>query len=275
MIELPESHTLAAQLRARVVGRRVVRCEAARTPHKLAWYTGDPADYARDMADAPITEAVALGGLVRLGVGERFLTLSDGVLLRYLGPGERRPERHQLLLELDDESALVCRVQMYGGITFFREAQNDNPYYWAAHDAVSPLTSAFDAAHFARLLAGCDPKKISVKAFLATQQRIPGVGNGVLQDILLRAKLHPKRRMGTLDDAALAALYQSLKDTLLEMTSKGGRDTERDLYGCTGGYATLLNSKTCGRPCPVCGAAIEKGAYLGGNVYYCPQCQPR
>jgi len=26
--------------------------------------------------------------------------------------------------------------------------------------------------------------------------------------------------------------------------------------------------------CPVCGAAIVRQAYLGGNVYFCPVCQP-
>lgn|GEM_PF-2077218 len=30
------------------------------------------------------------------------------------------------------------------------------------------------------------------KAFLATEQRIPGLGNGVLQDILWTARIHPK-----------------------------------------------------------------------------------
>lgn len=35
----------------------------------------------------------------------------------------------------------------------------------------------------------------------------------------------------------------------------------------------VLDSKTVGRPCPRCGTPIEKAAYLGGAVYYCPQCQ--
>jgi formamidopyrimidine-DNA glycosylase len=26
-------------------------------------------------------------------------------------------------------------------------------------------------------------------------------------------------------------------------------------------------------PCPVCGTAIVKEAYLGGSIYYCKKCQ--
>ncbi|MCQ4762422.1 hypothetical protein NE555_17590, partial [Alistipes onderdonkii] len=41
----------------------------------------------------------------------------------------------------------------------------------------SPLGDGFDAAYFDRLVAGAKPN-LSAKAFLATEQRIPGLGNG-------------------------------------------------------------------------------------------------
>ena len=58
------------------------------------------------------------------------------------------------------------------------------------------------------------------------------------------------------------------------MTDLGGRDTERDFYGKFGGYETILSKNTVKNPCPNCGDAIVKEAYLGGAVYYCPGCQP-
>ena len=57
------------------------------------------------------------------------------------------------------------------------------------------------------------------------------------------------------------------------MTFEGGRDTERDLFGCLGGYKTRLGKNTAGKPCPVCGDIIKKEAYMGGSIYYCPTCQ--
>jgi PAS domain-containing protein len=47
-----------------------------------------------------------------------------------------------------------------------------------------------------------------------------------------------------------------------------------DLFGRSGGYAGILNKNTVGMPCPVCGSIIQKAAYLGGAVYWCPTCQP-
>ncbi|MDD5016227.1 MAG: endonuclease VIII, partial [Atribacterota bacterium] len=37
---------------------------------------------------------------------------------------------------------------------------------------------------------------------------------------------------------------------------------------------TLLSKNTIGKPCLVCGTDIQKVAYLGGAVYWCPMCQP-
>lgn len=64
---------------------------------------------------------------------------------------------------------------------------------------------------------------ISLKAFLATEQRIPGLGNGLLQDILFHAKMHPKRKINTLSTEDKERLFKSVKEKISEMTEKGGR----------------------------------------------------
>jgi formamidopyrimidine-DNA glycosylase len=115
--------------------------------------------------------------------------------------------------------------------------------------------------------------KLSLKAFLATEQRIPGLGNGVLQDILFHSELHPKKKVSTMSDRDKKDLFASIKSILDDMVVKGGRDTEKDLFGNIGGYKTLLSKNTAGTPCPVCGTAIVKEAYLGGSIYYCKKCQ--
>jgi formamidopyrimidine-DNA glycosylase len=115
--------------------------------------------------------------------------------------------------------------------------------------------------------------KLSAKAFLATEQRVPGLGNGVLQDILWTARIHPKRKMATLSEKDVDAMFQAVKQVLAEMTAQGGRDTERDLFGHPGGYQTVLSRNTVDTPCPACGTIIRKEAYLGGAIYYCAGCQ--
>ena len=150
---------------------------------------------------------------------------------------------------------------MYGGLSAFPEGKNDNKYYVVAREKPSPLTDRFDEAHFNSFFDG-DTAGLSLKALLATEQRIPGLGNGVLQDVLFNARMHPKRKAGTLSADDRRRLFESVKSTLSEMVAAGGRDTENDLFGRPGGYVTRLSRNTAGQPCPVCGAADpERGLH--------------
>lgn len=273
MIEIPESKTIARQVRETLAGRSVTAVFNATHPHKFTWYSGDPLAYPELLSGREIISAEGHGAFVDLLFDDEVhIALSDGVNLRLYGPDADVPAKYQLLITLDDGSFLVFSVAMYGGINAFR-GDFDNPYYQGARTKRSPLDAGFDFDCFGRLVAGAKPN-LSVKALLATEQRIPGLGNGVLQDILFRAGIHPKRKLATLGDGELEALFGSMKTTLKGMTDAGGRDTEKDLFGNPGGYPVLLSKNTCSEPCPVCGGPIVKEAYMGGAVYYCPHCQP-
>lgn len=273
MLEIPESHTLAKQLRETVLGRRILRAAANTSPHGFAFYNGDPGSYSALLEGLSVTGAQAYAGLAELEAENIRLMFGDGVNVRLLSAGTPRPAKHQLLLELDDGAALVCTVQMYGGMWAYPAGADDNFYHNAAREKPSPLTDAFDEAYFAGILSGAKPT-MSAKALLATEQRIPGLGNGVLQDILYEAGVHPKTPLRAMNDETLAALYRSVKETLRQMTRLGGRDTEKDLFGSEGGYRTKLSKNTLAYPCMQCGNGLVRQAYLGGNIYFCPHCQP-
>ena len=271
MLELPEAQTLARQLADTITGLTVTRAVAAAAPHGFAFYSGDPARYGDLLEGKTITGTAAYGGRPEIWAEDIRISFGDGVNVRRLASGGKRPDRHQLLLELSDGSALCCTVQMYGGLWAFPDGLMDSDFYYsAARDKPSPLSDAFDADYFSALLTD---GKLSAKAFLATEQRIPGLGNGVLQDILWQSRIHPKRKMGTLNDVEWETLYLTVRRLLAEMTDKGGRDTEKDLYGKPGGYVTVMSKKNNGLPCPICGGMIARMAYMGGNVYVCEGCQ--
>ena len=116
-------------------------------------------------------------------------------------------------------------------------------------------------------------EKLSVKAFLATKQRFIGIGNGVCQDILFYAGLHPKRKMNTLTKDEINTLFFSMKQTLQQMVLEGGRDSEKNIYGEKGGYHCVMSAGHYKDGCPKCGGRIQKEQYLGGSIYYCPHCQ--
>ena len=276
MIELPESYTLARQIGAVLTGKTVKSVTAAAFPHKFAWFNLEPAQYdarlrGKTLVGSTPGTGYTCGGNTEIDFGDAILVLSTPI--KYHGFGEKRPDKHQLLVEFEDGSAISCTVQMWGAMFCLDAGGGGLPEFYQIKKAPSPLEEGFDEAYFGGLLSGAK-KSLSAKAFLATEQRIPGLGNGVLQDILYNARICPRTRLEALTDAELAAMFHSVKSTLTEMAACGGRDTERDLFGAPGGYMTILSAKTAGMPCPVCGGMIRREAFLGGNIYYCPACQP-
>lgn len=273
MIELPEAYVYAEQLRQTVTGDQVVHCEAAAHPHKLAFYSGDPHEYPDMLQGGTVLDCVPWGGLVELQLTGVNVLVGDGARLRLYEHDEEFPAKHQLKLVLASGRALQVSIQMYGGIWVYAPNTNDNPYYIVAQEKPTPFSDAFNTDYWERLWQAQKPN-LSMKALLATEQRIPGLGNGVLQDILWRAGLHPKKKLSRITSAERQKLFGAIKQTLSLMRDQGGRSTEQDLFGRPGGYPVQLCAKTLAQPCPACSTPITAFAYMGGRVYVCPHCQP-
>lgn len=272
MLEIPESNTIAKQLNQTIKGKIISWVKANQSPHSFAWYFGDPDGYDELLSGKTVGVTHAFAGIVEIEAEDCRIVLHDGASPRYYDDLGKVPEKHQLYIEFDDKSALVCTVQMYGGLLAFREGVNSNPYYLAAKEKPSPLSDEFNYDYFLSLRTE-KTDKLSAKAFLATEQRIPGLGNGVLQDILFNAGIHPKHKMLNVSESEYKNLFYAVKNTLREMSEQGGRDTEKDIFGKEGGYKTLLSKKTLFSPCPKCGYELHKGSYMGGTIYYCENCQ--
>ncbi len=274
MIELPESHVLANALNKTLMGKQIKRVVANASPHKFAWFYGDPAAYESKLVGKTFSHAEPMGGMVELCFDSMRLVFGDGVTIRYYANSDALPEKHQLMLEFSDESFLASSVQMYGGLWSFESGTFDNPYYIGAKQKTSPLSKDFTEDYFLKIIKDEKTYKLSAKAALATEQRFPGLGNGTLQDILWNAKIHPKTKLSSLDSNQINQLYQSVVQTLNQMKELGGRDTETMLDGRSGGYHQILSKNTLDKPCPRCHGEIMKEAYMGGAIYYCPNCQP-
>jgi formamidopyrimidine-DNA glycosylase len=271
MIELPEAVVISQQITQTLGGKRIAQAVANASPHKFAWYTGNPAEYNSRLAGKTVSAALAVGGNVETQAGDMILSISAPI--HYHAAGEKRPKKHQILVEFEDGTAMSSCAQMWGGFFCFPVGTKAGfPDADIARQRPSPLTDAFERAYFDKLFDAETPA-LSAKAFLATRQRIPGLGNGVLQDILWAAKIHPKRKMAELSKGDIDKMFSAVKSVLWEMTAQGGRDTERDLFDHPGGYKTILSKNTVGKPCPACGTIIQKEAYMGGSIYVCEGCQ--
>lgn len=273
MLEIPESINIAEQLNRTIRGKVIRTVKANASPHKFAFYFGDPELYQDLLAGKMIGESLPMAGFVEIKADDARILFNDGVNIRYYQEGEQIPEKHQLRIEFSDGSSIVCTISMYGGLWAYQEGENENEYYLTAKSRPNPLSDQFDREYFSKLMDSAKPS-MSAKAFLATEQRIPGLGNGVLQDILFNAGIHPKSKLEKLTEEDQVKLFLSIKNTLATMTKQGGRDTEKNLFGNEGQYVTKMSKKTLSEPCPLCGGAIIREAYMGGNVYFCPTCQP-
>ena len=274
MMELPESYCIAQQIRSALAGKTISAIEVLKTPHKFAFFKGDNMqEYQQLLEGQTIQTAQFQGGMLEIDTEDTMIIFSDGVTPRFYENPAQFPNNHQFALYFDDETAMICTIRMYGFIQVCPKGKSTEEYYVSSASKPTPLSDAFTYEYFRALYP--KGKCISTKAFLATEQRIPGLGNGVLQDILWDAGIDPRYKLTEEDEAAFHTLYDSVRKMLRKMCEDGGRDTEQDLYGNSGGYISQLSKKSLGEPCMKCGTLIHKAAYMGGTVYFCERCQKR
>src|SRR2546428_2872882 len=111
-----------------------------------------------------------------------------------------------------------------------------------------------------------------LRNLLMDQSFVAGIGNAYADEILWEARLHPKRRVATLDDQELSRLYRALKDVI----ARGVREVEDGLPPELGTKIRdhMRVRGRNGKPCPRCGTPIIKSRHGLDDMYLCPRCQP-
>jgi len=275
MFEIPECITLARQMNETLRGKTVACGHLGNSPHKFVWYNRKPAEFERLTKGKKVGPAVARGRwmMVPLDPGYMLVLGECGGRLLYHEPGTDLPPKYHLLLEFDDASSMSVTTQMWGAMELFEKGKELERKYIKGMRP-TPVDKEFTFRYFSglvdELLGG---EKRSVKGLLTQNQLIAGLGNSVAQDIMFRARLHPRRSIAELSPAQRRTLHDAITKTVREVVARGGRSDELDLFGKPGGYERIMSSKTAGKPCPECGAKIQKMAYLGGACYFCPKCQ--
>lgn len=275
MIELPEALTIARQMNETIRGKRIGTVLRGNSPHKFAFYTGTPEEYAARMAGQVIGDVGYDGPFIIVPVGDADVLLlgEGGERIIYHPTAATLPKKHQFFAQFEDGTYLTVNVQGWGFIQLWERSKlSQCPF--SGKKGRSPLADGFTLEYFLELVAQLPTEdRRSVKYFLISEPGIRGIGNGCLQDILFQAGIHPRRKMVSLERGEREALYHAIRETISGAAAKGGRDSERDLYNRPGQYARILHSKMVGQPCPRCQTPIEKDTFLGGAVYYCPNCQ--
>jgi formamidopyrimidine-DNA glycosylase len=276
MFEVPEYITLARQMNESLAGKIIDKGELGNSPHKFVWYNRTRQEFEQLTHGKRLGKAWVQGRWLFLPLEPGYLLLlgecGGKVLLHEAGA--KLPKKYHLHLRFEDGAFLTVTTQMWGAMELYVQGKEQEREY-VKDMRPTPVEPEFTLDYFNGLVDEIvAAKKQSAKGLLTQDQMIPGLGNAIAQDILFRARLHPRHPLNELNQQRRESLYRAIRQTVQEVIDQGGRYDEYDLYGRRGGYVRLMDSKAAGNPCPKCGATIKKINYLGGACYFCPQCQP-
>jgi len=275
MFELPECLTLARQMNDTLKGKIIQRGELGNSPHKFVWYNRTPEEFDQLTTGKRVGEAQVRGRwlFIPLEPGYVLVLGEFGGKVLYHLPGSGLPKKYHLHITFGDDSFLTATTRMWGAVELYEKGEELQREYVKGMKT-TPAQPEFTIDCFSALVDElAEGKKRSAKSLLTQEQTIPGLGNAIAQDILHRARLHPRHPIADLGPGQRRALYQAIVGTVGEVTEKGGRYDEYDLHNNRGGYVRLMDKNALGRPCPECRGDIEKFQYLGGACYVCPACQ--
>lgn len=136
-----------------------------------------------------------------------------------------------------------------------------------------PLSDAFTAQ---ALYQRSRNRKLAIKVFIMDNAQVVGVGNIYASEALFRAGIDPRRAAGTVSLKRYQVLVEIIREVLAAAIEQGGT-TLRDFVGGDGqpGYfAQELNVYgRAGKPCKVCGTALQEVKLGQRSSVWCKACQ--
>ncbi len=270
MPELPEITVIARQMDKEITGKCIADIEA-KQPKNL---NISVSEFTKKAKGKTVNKVSSHGKwlFIKLDPAHYLLVnLGMGAELTYFMSNQKLPEKHQFKLVFSDQTGFTIHFWWFGYIHLVSE-RNLPRHKLTAALGISPTDKEFTLDRFKKLLAA---RKTWVKSFLLDQKNIAGIGNVYVQDILFKAKLHPNRKISTLSEEEINRLHKAIVDVLNDSIRLGSAAFESDFYGQRGKFTAnnfLVGYRT-GKPCPICGATIEKIRTGSTASYVCPKCQ--
>lgn len=277
-IELPEAYILAKQMDKELRGKHIksYRLEDYERLQKLGFV--NDRRFFDQFVNGKIESVTSRGNVMRakfdngmnLVLGPEY----GGIVLYHKSEKSIVGKFH---LRIDFTDSTVFTVRLTGGfgvIQAFKDNDLEKSYVYRRDfsEVLSPLNDKeFTSERFSKLLSD---NNVMIKTVLVGKDAIVvGLGNSAFQDIIYRAKIHPKRKASELSKDERQALYDAIRHVVQERIRLGGKDQFLDLFGKQGGYVPAMGSNMKEQNCPLCGTPIEKMNLGGGHTYYCPKCQ--
>lgn len=114
----------------------------------------------------------------------------------------------------------------------------------------------------------------TLKRSLTDPRLFSGIGNAYSDEILHAAKLSPLKLTQSLADDEIARLFDATRGTLQEWTERLRAEAAGEFpEKVTAFHAEMAVHGRFGKPCPVCGAPVQRIVYAENECNYCAVCQ--
>ena len=180
-----------------------------------------------------------------------------GRLASYGDPAEA-PEHARLIFELDDGTFLAFDDQRLFGKVALAKPED----YLRRHE-VGPDALRLSESEIAERIGS---SRGFVKRTLMDQSRLSGIGNVYSDEVLFRARIHPRKRASSLSDQELGRVARSVRYVLTEAIDRHA-DPKR------APRSWLLPHRDNGEHCPRCNNTLETCKISGRRGWFCPHCQ--
>ena len=274
--ELPEVEVVRRGLVEHAVGRRIAAVTVL-SDRAVRRHLAGRADFQAAVAGHTILDVRRRGKYL-------WLVLDDGdALLAHLGmsgqfrigPTADIPHPHlRVRFSFTDDGPDIGFLDQrtFGGMAFLPgQAELPDPI---AHIALDPLDADY---HIERAVARIRARKTEIKRALLDQTVVSGIGNIYADEALWRAKLNYARPTAGLTRPVVRRVLQAAADVMTEALGHGGTSFDALYVNVNGesGYfdRSLAAYGQQGRPCPRCGTAIARDAFMNRSSFYCPACQ--
>jgi formamidopyrimidine-DNA glycosylase len=140
-----------------------------------------------------------------------------------------------------------------------------------AHDPGGLDVLASDLATFQAALTA---ENHTLKRVLTDPRVFSGIGNAYSDEILHRARLSPVKLSQALDDDEVRRLHEAVRVVLTEWIERLRRDAGDEFpEGVTAFRPEMAVHGRYGKPCPICGAPVQRIVYAENETNYCARCQ--
>jgi formamidopyrimidine-DNA glycosylase len=267
MPELPDVTVYVEALQARVLGAKL---ESTRITHPFLLRTFDPP--LESLYGRRVVELRRVGKRVAIGFeGDHWLMfhLMIAGRLHWFPSGATKTGRAALAYFLFDTGTLTLteagskrRASLYVLGTHKQLAEQDP-------GGLEILDSPYEAFR-ERLLA----ENHTLKRSLTDPRTFSGIGNAYSDEILHRARLSPIALTQKLDEPSVRRLYDAIREVLPEwierLRAEAGANFPEDV---TAFRPEMAVHGRFGKPCPTCGAPVQRIRYADNETNYCPKCQ--